>query len=195
MKSQIEIFKNLTTVERFDIVRKWDNRHRGFYAEELVKSEILNNNLMYTLPCYPTVYDMLIDHKKTFFKEDCWLNYHFFRVQVKSSTQYPSKDNSTIEFELTYRQKHSKYLEKVDLFALVDPVTNIIAWRNSTDEDIYDKNSWTPNKKQMQHYRLKDYFINLENKINSERLLIKLVEEDQKNYNKLLQESSIKGLS
>ena len=47
----------------------------------------------------------------------------------------------------------------------------------------------------MQHYRLKDYFINLENKINSERLLIKLVEEDQKNYNKLLQESSIKGLS
>ena len=90
------------------------------------------------------------------------------------------------------------YLNKVDLFALVDPVTNIIAWKGSTDENIYNRDSWTPKRKEMKLYTLKDYFINLENEINSKDQIIKIIEEDQerdKNYNKLLQESKIKGLS
>ena len=202
MNNQIEIFKDLSITQRYEIVSKWDNIHRGFYAEELARSEILNNGFIYAMPSYPTVYDMLIDHKYTFFKNDCWLNHHFFRVQVKSSTQYPSKNNSSIVFDLTYGQrvagKRFFYLNKVDLFALVDPVTNIIAWKGSTDENIYNRDSWTPKRKEMKLYTLKDYFINLENEINSKDQIIKIIEEDQerdKNYNKLLQESKIKGLS
>ena len=177
MANQTHLFKKLPYEERLAIVRKWSASHRGWYGEELVKTDILNNNFSYMIPTYDAKYDIVMDHKKYF--DNSILNNYFFKIQVKTTTTSKSKYNISLEFNVSYgdRKKHS-YLDTVDLFALVDPVANIIAWKRSDDEEIYNHVKFSIKRKGMKHYTLITCLNEINDEIKSKDRLYRLEEEN-----------------